>query len=272
MTKANTTAKSVAVGHIGLCLIIMATGLAIGGCQPTPLRNGTPAAVVEEPAPASTSDFSATEAAPATNPIAAPEPTWQYNIDQLLAEADAALAGDRLTTPIEDNAFDRYNAVLILQPDNQEAINGLQEIFDRYVLLAKDAMRSVEYGKARALIERARAVNSQAPTIDALLQELAQKQKELARSQPQIAVDPEQKEIELSLENLNRRDGTIVGQLQQLAELVRDSDETLLIVARNDAEGRWIYQQMAESVPGYRIRGDIRLGLTPKVLLLPPIE
>ncbi len=202
----------------------------------------------------------------------AQEPAWEYDISQLLREADEALAADRLTTPIEDNAFDRYSAVLILQPDNQAAIDGLQEIFSRYVLLAQDAMRTGELGKARALIERARAVISDAPTLDTLLQDLAQKQRERARSQPQVEIDPNQKEIALSVDRLNRRDETIVEQLQSLAMQVRESDETLLIVARSDSEGRWIYQQMAETVPGYRIRGDIRLGRIPKVLLLPPIE
>lgn len=205
--------------------------------------------------------------------VAQPEvQTWQYDVSQLLYEADLALSADKLMTPIEDNAFDRYNAVLILQPGNEAALNGLHEIFNRYVLLTRDAIRSVEYGKARALLERARAVNSEAPTLHALEEELAQKQREWVRSQPQLKVSPDQKEIELNVVGLNRRDVSMVEHLQNLAVQVRESDETLLIVARSDSEGRWIYQRMAEGVPGYRLRGDIRLGRIPKVLLLPPIE
>jgi hypothetical protein len=197
---------------------------------------------------------------------------WQYDISQLLFEAEAALAADKLTTPIEDNAFDRFNAVLILRPGNETALNGLHEIFTRYVLLAQDAMRSGEYGKARALVERARSVNSESPTLANLAEELRKKEREYVRAQPQLEISPNQKEIKLNVEGLNRRDDVMVEQLQGLAVQVRDSDEILLIEARSDSEGRWIYQRMAEGVPGYRLRGDIRLGRTPKVLLLPAIE
>lgn len=199
-------------------------------------------------------------------------PVWQYDVSELLAEADAALAADRLMTPIEDNAFDRYHAVLILQPGNEAALQGLHALFNRYVFLTRDAILTGEYGKARALIERARAVDSGSELLALLEAEVSEKQRERARNQPQVVLDPNQKEIELSIAGLNRRDDAMVEVLQTLAMQVREADETLLIVARSDSEGRWIYQRMAEGVPGYRLRGDIRLGRVPKVLFLPPIE
>jgi len=258
-----------------ICLLpLVATLILISACQNTP----------KESAANQADSFAVDSAALAQAEVAAPTPAvveaasepepppWQYDINQLLREADAALAEDRLTTPIEDNAFDRYNAVLILQPGNAQAIDGLEEIFNRYVLLAQDAMRGNELGKARALIERARAVIPDAPTLDSLLQELEKKQREWVAAQPPIEIDPNQKEINLNREALSRRDNAMVDQLQRLAMQVKDSEEALLIFARSDSEGRWIYQRMAEGVPGYRLRGDIRLGREPKLLLLPPIE
>ncbi len=200
------------------------------------------------------------------------EPVWQFDVHQLLADADAALAADRLTTPIEDNAFDRYHAVLLIEPGNAEALLGLEEIFQRYVGMTQEAIRIGQYGKARALIERARSVDGSSEVVDRLVQGLNQRQRQRARAQPQVVIEPDQTEIALDVEGLNRRDESMVEQLQSLAMQVKDSDDTLLIVARSDSEGRWIYQKMADGVPGYRLRGDIRLGRQPKLLLLPSIE
>ena len=41
-----------------------------------------------------------------------------------------------------------------------------------------------------------------------------------------------------------------------------------VIVARNDAEGRWIYKSMQQAIEGYRLRGNIKMGKRPKVTLI----
>jgi hypothetical protein len=45
-----------------------------------------------------------------------------------------------------------------------------------------------------------------------------------------------------------------------------------MIIARTDVEGRWIYQKMRDAVPGYRVRGDIKLGNPPRVQLVPAAQ
>ena len=52
---------------------------------------------------------------------------------------------------------------------------------------------------------------------------------------------------------------------------MKNSGEFVLITSRTDDEGRWIYRQMQEAVPGYLVRGDIQLGSPPRVTLLPPL-
>lgn len=60
--------------------------------------------------------------------------------------------------------------------------------------------------------------------------------------------------------------------LEQLARRVSQSDESIMIYARNDAEGRWIYKTMKDAVGDYRIRGDIRISRQPALELLSPME
>ncbi|MFC6981009.1 hypothetical protein [Microbulbifer taiwanensis] len=59
--------------------------------------------------------------------------------------------------------------------------------------------------------------------------------------------------------------------LRGAAQRIRRGELRVIIVARNDAEGRWIYQQLREAVPGYRVRGDIKLGSPPRLLLIQPV-
>lgn len=192
------------------------------------------------------------------------------DVRRLLDDAETALAADRLTTPLHDNAFDRFQAVLLLRPGNEQAKSGLQQVFVRYVGMIRSALARNQPGAARALIERARLVDHDHPMLAELSAEISVVQKRLA-AQTSTAADKD-KEIILDTADLDRRDDTVVEKLKSLAAQIKNSEETMLIVARNDAEGRWIYQRMSEGVPDYRLRGDIRLGRVPKILLLPPIE
>ena len=140
----------------------------------------------------------------------------------------------------------------------------------RYLALAREAAARSEYGKARALLERARLVDKDNAQISALARDLtAQQVRQQADSQSK---KKSPNEFLLSAPLLDKRGSEIVAQLKEIARQAMSSGESLLIVARGDAEGRWIYRQMKQAVPGFRLRGDIKLGREAKVLLLPPID
>jgi len=194
----------------------------------------------------------------------------ERDIQQLLNAAERALAADRLTKPAHDNAYDRFQAVLLLHPNHPQAISGLQQVMLRYLALARQSAARSELGKARALLERARLVDKDNPQIAELDRQLAAQQ--ARRRSDADNLNAQSSEYMLSASELDKRGKKIVTQLQQIAQQARGSGEFLLIVARGDAEGRWIYQQMKEAVPGFRLRGDIQLGRQAKVLLLPSID
>ncbi len=196
----------------------------------------------------------------------------QNRIDALLAAADAALEAHRLTLPVHDNAYDRYQGVLLLAPDNVRAQSGLDSVLLAYVDLIRSALRRNQAAEASRLLAQARDYYGDNPLLaemdEAIVQarEKARRQLELLGQQEVVG-----QEFELPAADLSRKSEKIRAFLVKVAQRLRETDESVLIVAPTDAQGRWIYKQMKEAVPDYRIRGDIRLSPTPGLKLLPPL-
>ncbi|MEM9532227.1 MAG: bifunctional serine/threonine-protein kinase/formylglycine-generating enzyme family protein [Pseudomonadota bacterium] len=99
-------------------------------------------------------------------------PQGQARLLALLDDAAAALADNRLTTPVDDNAFDLYQSALSLDPENETALDGLRQIVRRYVALARSAIDRGRYDGAQTLARRAVQVARQTQldrvTADAL--------------------------------------------------------------------------------------------------------
>lgn len=89
-----------------------------------------------------------------------PEPNVEHReqIETLLASARAARARDRLTRPVGDNAYEYYQQVLAIAPDEPEAVAGLAAIAQRYRELAEAAMDRGSLAAARQFLQRARSV------------------------------------------------------------------------------------------------------------------
>jgi hypothetical protein len=97
--------------------------------------------------------------APASAGPVAPDPQTESRIAELLARADNHLQALHLTTPVGENAFEDFNAVLQLQPENEAAKRGIAEISARYVELADGAMVRGEFVAARRYLELAEMVD-----------------------------------------------------------------------------------------------------------------
>lgn len=96
-----------------------------------------------------------------------PEPNVdnREQIETLLALARAARARDRLTRPVGDNAYEYYQQVLAIAPDEPEALAGLAAIAQRYRELAEAAMDRGSLAAARQFLQRARSVRPGAEGI-----------------------------------------------------------------------------------------------------------
>ena len=81
-------------------------------------------------------------------------------IEELLESGARALLMDRLTSPAHDNAYDYFTRVLKLEPDNQTANSGLQQIGERYLVLMNSAYAQGDRNKAERLRRKAIAVGA----------------------------------------------------------------------------------------------------------------
>jgi type II secretory pathway predicted ATPase ExeA len=75
-------------------------------------------------------------------------------IDELLSLGRQALNEDRLSIPRENNAYHYYRQVLILDPNNAEASDGIDHIVKRYILFAERALDREDDLKSGQFIER----------------------------------------------------------------------------------------------------------------------
>ena len=82
------------------------------------------------------------------------EPGYAETIEQLLSNGQQSLDDFRLLTPEEDNAYGYYRAVLLLDPANDDANEGIQEIVDRYITLVRTAADQHENARAKRYVTR----------------------------------------------------------------------------------------------------------------------
>ena len=126
---------------------VLALGSAfLAGCQSKP----------EAPEP---------EAEPATETAAA-QKIDPVVLHELLDRADEAIANDHLTYPIEASAFAIYRQILALEPDQEDAMRGLEHIVELYIVLAMSALERNQFATARSMLSRARIIDPEHPSIE----------------------------------------------------------------------------------------------------------
>lgn len=91
-----------------------------------------------------------------------------------LAAAENAMREMRFTTPVGNSAYEYYQTVLVSDPDNAEALAGLQKIVDAYIRLIDEARTEGLPNTARVYLQRAEAVLPEEPKLRSIRAELAE--------------------------------------------------------------------------------------------------
>ena len=93
-------------------------------------------------------------------------------IDKLQEMATKSFKRDLLTTPDKKSAYYFYQQILLLDPDNEPAKVGLDQIVERYLAWAVDAAYKKQPAKARSYIARSNLVDKTHPSIEPTLRQV----------------------------------------------------------------------------------------------------
>ncbi len=221
---------------------------------------------------------SATGSATSVAQPAEQKPSTLSGIEEsLLKQAQEAFRKARYTTPQHNNAYDKFHSVLLLNPDNAQARAGLQAILLRYSRLVRTALESGRVKAASAYLHQAELFYPANALLMDLKKEIhrvkttyAQRQSTMQNIAPKAPL-PAHEDVGLPEKELSAKSEAILDVLVDIGKRLKDSDESVLIFARSDREGRWIYKQLKQAAEGYRVRGDIRIARAPKLRILPPL-
>lgn len=191
----------------------------------------------------------------------------QKLVDRVLLKADKAYAAQRYTQPQHDNAFDRYTAVLMIEPRNVRALQGLKKVRNAYIDLAEQELAVGSHAHAQAFLA---LLKERYPKDDKVAKLGVKMRKYRRQAAPANVVDMTAKTFVLDRHQLAGRGAEITGLLKDIAARVATTHESVMISARSDSEGRWIYQIMNAATPTYRVRGDIKISRTPTIKLQSP--
>lgn len=182
----------------------------------------------------------------------APKPT-ETALERLLANAELNLENNQLTTPVGNNALEKYRAALLQEPNNLEALDGINRIVEKYLAWARDHADQGNVSKARLYVARAESVDASHPNLA-----------------PVVTLINEREEQKTLLFSLNRSDvlNRLTNQLEldEIATQVTRTRAFVTIRAPDDASGRWIYQALNSRVP-FRVEAAFEVRSAPSILL-----
>jgi hypothetical protein len=200
-------------------------------------------------------------------------------IRQYLYEADDAFARDRLTSPKNDNAYAGYHRVLALDAYNEKARAGLKHISRRYLSMAKKAEQDGDFERAIGYARQAQRIAPGYEGSAHMVQYLEKRRSEYDARQMQVVkaggagakvtLKSKGNEYFIGASDISRRSLVAKAQLAEIALKAKAMDSRIMIVAKNDDDGRWMYAQMRESLTDdYRLRGNIRVDSQVRIILL----
>jgi hypothetical protein len=180
----------------------------------------------------------------------------------LLGEAGWAFGKDKLTTPKGESAYYYLSRVLAKEPQNPLALAALEKIVKRYYVLLQASLNKGKVEQARVFWSRAKKVmpkHGELTTMKALIDNHKVKQPMAVVPSPVTALPAlRTQKLLLPARLIKQQDEQLAKWLVAVAKKAHDLQATILIVAPNDTQARWVYQAMNSADPEQRIRANIK--------------
>jgi TonB family protein len=217
-------------------------------------RNGAPET---QPAAAAPNAPSNTAAAP--SPVKSRAEAGE-KVDALIEKAQRAMLDRHFIDPVAGSALSLYREVLIIEPDNGEALQGLQRLSEILIARVQSALDDRKFDVALQFLENARSIDANDSRLSALDEKISSMRAELGPAQIMAAINaqnfdratqlideaartkflPSAKLAQLREEVHRRRDEFDAGRLLKLVEARVQQDH--LIDPRNDSAVYYLEQ------------------------------
>lgn len=188
------------------------------------------------------------EPVPPAAPLIDEEQLYQW-----LAAADAAIAAEHLTYPESGSAYAIYRQILDIDPEQEDALRGLERIVETFVAMCMEALEERQFATARSLLARARVILPDHPSI------------EPTAAQIRLLEEADRTRLTINQSALAARHSSLIDELGALARSAATRNCRFTISAGNDAQGRWIYQTLSRATPQVRLRAEMQISLPPRV-------
>ena len=186
-----------------------------------------------------------------TPPPPAPPPAPSVDpmvLERLLGEAARAYRAGDLDNVDGNGAADLYGEVQRLDPGNEDARRGLEQVVDAYLERASRFADQGSYASARSMIARARMLDPAHPNLQPTTERV------------QFLSTAERSRIRLAANDVRARSAQASEALVAFGAAARGERCRSTIFSTSDADGRWIYQQLSRAPGEGRIRATFELG------------
>ena len=207
------------------------TGEELASAEQTPLLEG--ASQTDPAKTAAESDETVAEQPEAA--LAKAPPAEEDEVTSLLAAAEDDLKARRLTSPAGNNAWDRYQRVLEIEPTNPEAVQGMDRVIESYMDLFGIAVGQEDFEQADEYLGRIRDLHPDSPVLMTGRQQLGEakqaRAKRLAEQERQRQAEEAARQAELERQRIVQE---IKGHWEafEAALVAEDMDETTSILTQ----------------------------------------
>jgi TonB family protein len=127
---------------------------------------------------------------PSAAPSVAKSPTdVDERVDALIEKAQQAMLERHFIDPVAGSALSLYREVLIVQPDNGEALQGLQRLSEILIARVQSALDDHKFDVALQSLETVRSINANDPRLAAFDEKIASLRAELGPAQIMAAIN-----------------------------------------------------------------------------------
>lgn len=169
-------------------------------------------------------------------------------IDAMLDAAEAAERAEHLIYPARGSAMSIYHDILFEDPTNEHALAGLARLAEHFLVQAQAALDKDQLLKADAMVSKARMIYPDYPPVATMAHQIA------------LVETAERTRETLDWRLVAERSQALTPKLQRLGRIAKQGDCRVTINVSNDAEGRWVFQQLNSAQGDTRVRARVKIA------------